>query len=269
DGGSDQIPLSGVRDIRGLPDGRVVFGNLGSREVLVYDSLGRLDRRLGGAGDGPGDLRGMGGLFPCAGEMMLVSQGYSLDLFHVEDGFVRRHSAQGESRPVVRAVTADCRRILTEGERRSPPLGEHGYLRQALIWSDTAFAVLDTVAIDSIPGAWTRLHPDGSVQVVRLPPWWVEFPLVVRDTLLIRGSSARPELRWHLPDGRVQRIVRWGQAPAPVTASDRRLYDGGRWLGEVEMPERFALHVVAGGRVLGVAKDSLDVETVRAYRILR
>ncbi|MDT8370296.1 MAG: hypothetical protein RQ745_13900, partial [Longimicrobiales bacterium] len=350
-GESDQIPLSGVQDIHGFPDGRVVFGHRASSEVLVYDSLGRLERRLGGAGDGPGELRRVGDLFPCAGDTILVLQNNSLDLFDVQEGFVlRRLPAPGSRRPRVWAVAGDCRRILTGGEPQIPPLGESGYFRQALTWADTAFAVLDTVAIDSVPGAWVAMDPyasaEGAAPWPRFPPWTGEFSLAVRDTVVIRGYESRPELRWYLPDGRVQRIVRWDQAPAAVTGSDRRLYDEkrrryaarvgdvaevrrtfpewddwpamtevkpffdairvddtghlwvlrnpgtmqhwamppveetppqrwmifddrGRWLGEVEMPERFALHVVAGGRVLGVAKDSLDVETVRAYRVLR
>jgi hypothetical protein len=43
----------------------------------------------------------------------------------------------------------------------------------------------------------------------------------------------------------------------------------GRWLGELPMPARFALSNVARGLAIGIARDSLDVETVQFLRIRR
>ena len=41
----------------------------------------------------------------------------------------------------------------------------------------------------------------------------------------------------------------------------------GEWLGEVETPPRFRILDVAGGLVLGVLRDDMDVESVVVYRI--
>ncbi len=41
----------------------------------------------------------------------------------------------------------------------------------------------------------------------------------------------------------------------------------GEWLGVLESPESFRLLDVAGGRVLGVFKDDLDVEHVVVYEL--
>ena len=41
----------------------------------------------------------------------------------------------------------------------------------------------------------------------------------------------------------------------------------GVWLGDLTLPQRFELHSVDGGRLLGVARDSLDTETVQVLRI--
>jgi hypothetical protein len=43
----------------------------------------------------------------------------------------------------------------------------------------------------------------------------------------------------------------------------------GVWLGELSLPERFDLHAVARGRLFGVARDELDVETVQVFRVVR
>ncbi|MDE2773642.1 MAG: hypothetical protein OXI46_08030 [Gemmatimonadota bacterium] len=41
----------------------------------------------------------------------------------------------------------------------------------------------------------------------------------------------------------------------------------GRWLGELTMPPRFSLSSVARGLAIGVARDQLDVETIRFLRL--
>ena len=41
------------------------------------------------------------------------------------------------------------------------------------------------------------------------------------------------------------------------------------WLGRVETPVRFHALAVAAGRILGVWRDSMDVEYVRAYELRR
>ena len=41
----------------------------------------------------------------------------------------------------------------------------------------------------------------------------------------------------------------------------------GRWLGELTMPARFALKSVEGGLAMGVARDTLDVESIQLLRI--
>ena len=41
----------------------------------------------------------------------------------------------------------------------------------------------------------------------------------------------------------------------------------GVWLGDLTLPERFELHTVGRDRLLGVTRDSLDVETVRVLRV--
>lgn len=43
----------------------------------------------------------------------------------------------------------------------------------------------------------------------------------------------------------------------------------GVWLGELSLPERFDLRAVARGRLYGVARDELDVETVQVFRVVR
>lgn len=43
----------------------------------------------------------------------------------------------------------------------------------------------------------------------------------------------------------------------------------GRWLGEVEAPRGLRVHQIAADHVVGVMRDSLDVESVAVYRLVR
>ena len=42
----------------------------------------------------------------------------------------------------------------------------------------------------------------------------------------------------------------------------------GVWLGDLTLPDRFELHAVGRDRLLGVARDSLDTETVQVFWIV-
>ena len=56
-----------VSAARLLSDGRVVVGDGGNHEVSILDSRGRLVTRVGRAGDGPGEFRGIAAVHPSAG----------------------------------------------------------------------------------------------------------------------------------------------------------------------------------------------------------
>jgi len=43
----------------------------------------------------------------------------------------------------------------------------------------------------------------------------------------------------------------------------------GRWLGDVEMPRGLRVHQIAADHVVGVMRDSLDVESVAVHRLVR
>lgn len=57
--------------------------------------------------------------------------------------------------------------------------------------------------------------------------------------------------------------------PGPMVFTETwTVFDpAGAWLGDLTLPDRFELHDVDGDRLLGVARDALDTETVRIFRI--
>lgn len=58
--------------------------------------------------------------------------------------------------------------------------------------------------------------------------------------------------------------------PGPIVFTETwTVFDStGTWLGDLTLPDRFELHDIDGDRLLGVARDSLDTETVQVFRIV-
>ncbi len=58
-----------------LSSGRIVITNAGTNEVRWHDAAGNWERSTGGAGDGPGEYRGMRTLLAVSGDSVLVEDG--------------------------------------------------------------------------------------------------------------------------------------------------------------------------------------------------
>ena len=89
-------------------------------------------------------------------------------------------------------------------------------------------------------------------------------PLFDRLLLDDRGgiwARALPEESFGLFDTRL---------PGPMVFTETwTVFDpAGIWLGDLTLPDRFELHAVGGDRLLGVARDALDTETVLVVRIV-
>jgi hypothetical protein len=59
-----------------LQDGRIVVADAGAQEVRLFDSPGQHVRTLGGAGDGPGEFRGLSSVFDYPGDSIAAFDGY-------------------------------------------------------------------------------------------------------------------------------------------------------------------------------------------------
>ena len=143
--------------------------------------------------------------------------------------------------------------------------------------------------------------PDGTVtQIVR----WRAEPVRLTEELLepveaFERMSNRVSYS-HLPDSRIEEFTREGMSwyyamigqPMPLYGSPFADADGnvwlpsyrlaypeegspytvissdGEWLGKVEAPPRFRILDVAGGLVLGVLRDEMDVENVVVYGLV-
>ena len=143
--------------------------------------------------------------------------------------------------------------------------------------------------------------PDGTVtQIVR---WRAEPVRLTEELLEPVEAYERMENQVsysHLPDSRIEEFTREGMSwyyamigqPMPLYGSPFADADGnvwlpsyrlaypeegspytvissdGEWLGQVQTPPRFRILDVAGGLVLGVLRDDMDVENVVVYGLV-
>ena len=96
-------------------------------------------------------------------------------------------------------------------------------------WLPAQKPLYDRVLVDDEGGVWVRDFPAGSLG---------QFDTRIPDRLRVRQT-------WTVFDST------------------------GAWLGSLLLPDRFDLKAVASGRVLGVAYDSLDVQRVQSFRIIK
>ena len=143
--------------------------------------------------------------------------------------------------------------------------------------------------------------PDGTVtQIVR----WRPEPNLLTEELLEGGEAYNRmigRMNYQVSDARLEEIIQEDMSryramigqPVPLFGSPFADADGnvwlpsyrpaypkegspytvispdGEWLGQVETPPRFRILDVAGGLVLGVLRDEMDVENVVVYGLVR
>ncbi len=225
DGGDDpDHPAFGwIRGLQVLSDGRIAVADASLAQVLVFDASGRFLYRFGGEGEGPGELRYLGGLRKCEGDTLVTASAHAFNFFDAGGSFVRRMSLRaGGSRPVVWQVSGDCRSFLV-GDRTMPnPSGEEGYSFDFVGWTDETLARRDTVA-RLVIGQYQAMTMGGGGTAYANIPWTGMSPLPVGGEEAIIGYGRWPELRFVGRAG-LKRIVRWHADPEPVTGEDRQRF---------------------------------------------
>lgn len=104
----EEYQLFRVTSTGRMPDGSIVIGNSGTREVRIFGQNGGHRRTMGREGDGPGEFRGV--------DQVIVSE----DSILVWDASAFRASGFASDGSLARSVAIDRNAILT---RLQPPLG--------------------------------------------------------------------------------------------------------------------------------------------------
>jgi len=222
-----------IRSIAVLPDGRIAVGDGQAEEVRLFDSDGRHLRTFGGPGGGPGELRGMQGVFVDHEGMLRVAEhgNARLSVFNPDRGFVESfplrlfsYSFRGPWKAAV--DSAGRTQVSSSGQ-----FGE-GRFWHMLRTYDPSMTQLDSVPYydytddaqrDDVPGAWRiTLGNNGWL--------WAPVPFYPQpqETLSPTGEfwssrEGKPQLevaRWRPPGDTVLILISRRQ-PGMVTAAER------------------------------------------------
>ena len=190
-------------------------------------------------------------------------------------------SLRGVVRPWVIPWGTSSRTLATMGDElvlgngRVPELRRYdsaGGLRSIVRWSPQARPVTmtDRRHYSEERARFLTWAPPDDEETRLLFPALGEYPDIPThkpffDELLLDDQGAIwarafPEESLGLFDSRIR--------PTPVFTETWTVFDSaGVWLGDLRMPDRFELQAVDRNRLLGVSRDSMDVETVQVLRI--
>lgn len=222
-----------IRSIAILDDGRIAVADGQAQEVRLFDSGGRHLRTFGGEGAGPGELRGMQGVYADHEGLLRVAEQSNgrLSVFHPDSGFVRSYPLRlfsyGFRGPWGAAVAPDGRTFVIS----SGPIGVGRYGNLIRVY-DPEMGQLDAIPYhdytdeverEEQPGAW-RISLGGSAFT------WAGVPFYARPYELISpdggfwtsadGAQYLQVTRW-TPGGDTTLVLQSRRFPVPVTAAER------------------------------------------------
>lgn len=220
-----------IRSIAVLNDGRIAVGDAQAEEVRLFDRDGRYLRTFGGKGAGPGELRGMQGVYlDHDGLLRVPEQGNGrISTFDPDSGFVGTHPLQlfrySFRGPWEAAFDSAGRTLVASA---GPFQGRSWNMLRVY---DATMAQIDSVPYhdytddsrrDDRPGVWLLSMRGG--QLFLPVPFYARPQEVLSSTGEFWTSvEGQPELevaRW-TPPGDTTLVLYSRRLPLPVTAAER------------------------------------------------
>ena len=222
-----------IRSIAVLDDGRFAVGDAQAEEVRLFDAEGRHLRTFGGAGQGPGELSGMQGVFLDHDGLLRVAerQNARLSVFHPDSRFVTSFPLQlfsyGGRGPWDAAIDSTGRTVVVS----SGQYGEGRYWNM-LRFYDPAMQQLDSVPYEEYtssiretedrPAQWQV--PVGRGTLYLQVPFYAVPRQAVAPTgelwTTAEGLTRLEVSRW-TPPGDTSLVIVVERPTQPVTSSER------------------------------------------------
>lgn len=230
--GDPDLDLLRVPSAFRRPDGTLVVAEGRSMQVRIFDRNGRLLRRFGRPGDGPGEFRNIAEAWRWRGDSILVSQlnAGSLTVLSATTGAARTIPLRGN----IHCCFADggtlVSRLQPSGDgrgqqdaigavRRSPTLYERfthdaTSLGQVLVSPGPEMTGVQRSASQSIGGASVSLRT-----ILAAPFGRITSVLPVGDAIIVADAST-DEIRVFTSAGKLRTIIRIGLPVVRVTDAD-------------------------------------------------
>lgn len=221
-----------IRSVAVLPDGRIAVADAQAEEVRLFTAGGEHLRTFGGEGQGPGELKGMQGVYVHDGMLRVAEQANArLSVFHPDTGLVTTYPLRlysyGFRGPWAAAVDSSGRTYVAS----SGQYGEGRSWNMVRVY-DAAMKQLDSVPYhdytdeseqDEVPGAW-------KVQLGSNAWTWASVPFYARQYQVLTPTGGfwsttqgKPRLevaRW-APPGDTSLVLTSLRQPERVSAAER------------------------------------------------
>lgn len=214
-----------IGSVERLGNGGLVVLNSGTREIRVYDAMGRHIRDIGRVGEGPGEF--------AEPHWFHVMEGDSILIFDVRQQRLTVFDPAGEPartvsvgplnigyNPSVGILDDRSFLVRTEiSEFRFPPAG--GELRRdSLTYRRFTTSGEELAAFGTYPGQEMFWMHDGPGSMFADPlAFGRSFELVSGDSIIYLGPTDKFEIRAYTHNGQLRQILRVNADPVPVTST--------------------------------------------------
>lgn len=230
--GGEPTSFGRIRSIAVLPDGRFAVADAQAEEVRLFTTEGDHQRTFGGDGQGPGELRGMQGVFVHDGLLRVAEQANArLSVFHPDSGFVRAYPLRlhryGGRGPWAAAVDSAGRTLVASAGQ----YGEGRYWNMVRVY-DTGMNQTDSIPYHDYTDMALREEAPGAWRVaLGSNAWtWAQVPFYARPYELLsptgefwstKGGSPQLEVALWTPPGDTSLVVKSLRKPERVSAAER------------------------------------------------
>lgn len=208
------VPFYRIRGIVTYPGGRTAVGNAGSGEILWFGRNDRLIRTSGRPGDGPGEFRGLAGIYPIYPDSLLAYDALSrrYQVFDSAGRYVRefrlQRSGEAPSYPEVLATTDQGGlfvRSLPSYDNAPQGVSRLGFDIESYDRDGHFLAPLTAVA------GWEVFKPAAVDRVMfdaMAIPWGHNTDLAATPHAVLLGDNQTGEIRRLSLNGALERIFR-------------------------------------------------------------
>ena len=281
----DETAFAFIGAVRFLSNGGLVFGDVATGRLILYDAQGRFVRFHGRRGDGPGEIRRLGSITVKPGDTLATFDPglRRLSFWLPDSGFFRSMSLAGDgsldSFPLDAAPWSDSRvlvlQLSTTPQGNVPPASgvRRWPNRVQLMLRDSSGTMLDTSP--AFNGEYSGLTERGDI---RLPFSHRPFVALARDRIYF-GAGDTFTLTWLDSSFRVAGMIRWPANQERLTSHevDSVRAEAVATLSRRPLPSNpFAMHFAPEilpefrpsiGRVFVDREDRIWIERFEAMRM--
>lgn len=239
--GPEGQQLFRVGDALRLSDGRILVENRGTSEVRVFGPDGAFLHAVGGPGEGPGELREVGGLAVSGDSLFVLDRGLGrISLFDLDGAFRLSFRLDPTGDPVRPLRLYRLSGRFSDGSFLLAPRAFPADMRErpTLFWDSVPHLLYSgNGALRDTIGTFGGLEIFATPEFSTMPPFARHSVAALRQDRFVVGRSFAWRLESYGPDGRLLRVVRRTGKPPPVTPEGAARILEGRLAG-IEDEER-------------------------------